>query len=169
MLPASAARFRPLVSTFVLFTFLVIAATGLALYFRWFPFGAQGRWRQMHEWFSLAFVAMSLVHLLMNWQPVKGYFTRRSVAWQWLGACAAATALMAVMFSYPAPEHGRGGGQGRGRDRNRVEARETNNSGGGGGLGQGQGRRRGRDSQTESRLNDSDHSEPDRARPTATE
>jgi uncharacterized membrane protein YgcG len=169
MSAASLSRYRPLVTTFVLFTFLVIAATGLALYFRWFPFGAQGRWRQMHEWFSLAFVAISLVHLLMNWTPVKCYFTRRSVAWQWLGACAAAMVLMAVMFSYPAPEHGRGGGQGRGRDRTRVEAQDTNNSGGGGGLGQGQGRRRGRESQADSRLTDSDHSELDRARPMTTE
>ena len=56
--------------------FLVLAASGLILFFNLFPFQSEFI-SQVHEYTGLTFIALGLTHLLLNWGWVKANFFRK--------------------------------------------------------------------------------------------
>ena len=63
---------RSVVSTIVAATFLVVGGTGVLMFFH-----VRGRIiNGLHEWIGMAFVLMSLFHVLMNWKALLGYLKK---------------------------------------------------------------------------------------------
>lgn len=55
-------------------TFLVIAITGIMLYFKIL----ESYVKEMHEILGLAFVFVSLFHIFYNWKSMKNYFSKKT-------------------------------------------------------------------------------------------
>lgn len=79
---------RAFVSVLTGFSFLLMAVTGLVLFFApscrmardtsWTVWGqSKEQWVAVHVWFSTAFVVASIFHLYFNWTPLVNYFKAR--------------------------------------------------------------------------------------------
>lgn len=108
-------HWRALVSVFLSFGFLALAASGVALFLR--PSGRIAReigstmlgldvdqWSRLHIWFAMLFVAGGIGHLVFNWCPMLGYFKSRitrgfALRREWLAALVLAVALAAASIS----------------------------------------------------------------------
>lgn len=55
------------------FTFLVMAITGIMMYFHLFD----AYTKDLHEILGLAFVAIVILHVYFNWKSMKSYFTKK--------------------------------------------------------------------------------------------
>ena len=61
-------------SPFLAVTFIVVAVTGLLLFF-----GIHARWiGVVHEWVSVLLVCAGIIHLILNWRLLKNYLSGRS-------------------------------------------------------------------------------------------
>lgn len=78
-------NFRAFVSVLAGFSFVLMAVTGLVLFFTpscraahetsWIFWGHdKDQWVAAHVWFSIAFVAASLIHIYLNWTALISYF-----------------------------------------------------------------------------------------------
>ncbi|MCE5229397.1 DUF4405 domain-containing protein [bacterium] len=116
-------RIRPFVSVWVLLTFLVIAISGVILYFHVRTLGSMAVWRNLHIWFSFAFLAGALIHLALNWKALLRYFPGSTRSRQWALAAALCAVLLAIVISTTDTNQGRQRGP---QEQGRVEAAETN-------------------------------------------
>jgi len=57
-------------------TFIVVSISGLFLIFHIHV----GNMMAMHEWMGYVFIAIGVVHLLLNWKPFASYFRARSAS-----------------------------------------------------------------------------------------
>lgn len=64
---------RELATSFTTFLFLVIAITGVMMFFHIFDKYT----KQMHEILGLAFVAIVFLHVFFNWKSMKNYFSNK--------------------------------------------------------------------------------------------
>ncbi len=78
-------NFRAFVSVLAAFSFVLMAVTGLVLFFTpscraardtsWIFWGHdKDQWVAIHVWFSIAFVVASLIHIYLNWTALISYF-----------------------------------------------------------------------------------------------
>ena len=78
-------NFRAFVSVLAGFSFVLMAVTGLVLFFTpscraardtsWIFWGHdKDQWVAVHVWFSIAFVVASLIHIYLNWTALINYF-----------------------------------------------------------------------------------------------
>lgn len=78
-------NFRAFVSVLACLSFVLMAVTGLVLFFTpscriaretsWIFWGHdKEQWAAIHVWFSIAFVIASLFHIYMNWVALTSYF-----------------------------------------------------------------------------------------------
>lgn len=78
-------NFRAFVSVLAGFSFVLMAVTGLVLFFTpscraardtsWIFWGHdKDQWVAVHVWFSIAFVVASLIHIYLNWTALISYF-----------------------------------------------------------------------------------------------
>ena len=78
-------NFRAFVSVLAGFSFVLMAVTGLVLFFTpscraahetsWIFWGHdKDQWVAVHVWFSIAFVVASLFHIYLNWTALTSYF-----------------------------------------------------------------------------------------------
>jgi len=76
---------RAFVSVLAGFSFILMAVTGLVLFFTpscriardtsWFFWGHdKDQWVAVHVWFSIAFTVASLIHIYLNWTALTNYF-----------------------------------------------------------------------------------------------
>lgn len=65
---------RTWISPVVTVAFVVIAITGLLLFFH----AKNGAIVTLHEWVGWGFVIAGMLHVLLNWNPLLGYLKRRS-------------------------------------------------------------------------------------------
>jgi len=81
-------NYRAFVSVLAGFTFLVMAVTGLVMFFApscriardtsWTVWGhSKDQWTGVHVWFSLAFVIASAFHIYLNWACLTSYFKNK--------------------------------------------------------------------------------------------
>ncbi len=91
-------------SPFVSIAFLVIAATGVLLFFH----VKNGPIMALHEWFGWLFVAAGLVHVLLNLRPLAAYL-RRPSAWAAVAVALVLGALLVVGGAQHDREHHRPG------------------------------------------------------------
>ncbi len=112
----NARTFRPLATSLVALSTLVLAATGLVMVLATLTRPQMHMTRQIHEWFGYLFLAAVAVHLLFNARAMVNMACRRSGAWQWAASLAGSALLLfaAIHFSEP-PERPRHLGGGRGR------------------------------------------------------
>lgn len=64
---------RELATSFTTFLFLVIAITGILMFFHILD----NYTKQMHEILGLAFIAIVMLHIFFNWKSMKNYFSNR--------------------------------------------------------------------------------------------
>ncbi|TKJ36184.1 MAG: hypothetical protein CEE38_12200 [Planctomycetes bacterium B3_Pla] len=133
---------RAFVSVLTGFSFVVMALTGLVLFFApscriardtsWIVWGHnKDQWTGVHVWFSIAFVVASVFHLYLNWAALTNYFKtklKRGFAFraEWISALVICGILYAGTVGEVAPfsslmvwketfKHGAAGeGQGQG-------------------------------------------------------
>lgn len=133
---------RAFVSVLTGFSFVVMALTGLVLFFApscriardtsWVVWGHnKDQWTGVHVWFSIAFVVASVFHLYLNWAALTNYFKtklKRGLAFrlEWIFALVICGILYAGTVGEVAPfsslmvwketfKHGAAGeGQGQG-------------------------------------------------------
>ena len=106
--------FRALTSMVVVFSFAVLALSGLIMLL-WPGRSTQSllglsrhAWSGMHEWVSILVVIAAAVHLWYNWRNVVAYVARRSgpIRREWLVALALTTVVTAGAFMASGGEHG---------------------------------------------------------------
>jgi len=56
-------------------TFMAVGVTGLLLFFH---LGSRGI-KNLHEWMSIVFLAVSILHLVLNWKPFLAFLKHRPV------------------------------------------------------------------------------------------
>lgn len=110
-------RFRPFISVLVLFTFLAITASGIVLYFHVRTLGNMAVWRNVHIWFSFAFIFGAVIHLALNWKALVHYFPGASRSVQWALATVLCAVLLAIVISA-------GGSAGDGRQQRGPRAQD---------------------------------------------
>ncbi|MCP4643060.1 MAG: DUF4405 domain-containing protein [bacterium] len=101
-------RFRPFISSCVLFSFIAIAITGLMLMVHYSPYGHMRQWKHIHEWFGVLFLVGGLLHLVVNWHAIKDYFGRAAnfhQAFLGVGVC---LFVLAALMMFPEPPGGPG-------------------------------------------------------------
>lgn len=71
-------------------TFLIVAVTGVMLLF---DIGGGGT-EHLHEWMSVVFLILSIVHLALNWKPLWVYLKRGPIALSLVGVCLLSALLL---------------------------------------------------------------------------
>ncbi|MFA7083882.1 MAG: DUF4405 domain-containing protein [Arcobacteraceae bacterium] len=66
-------RFREIATSLTTIIFLVIGLTGVMLYFHWF----NSIIKELHKILGLLFVAATLLHVFVNWNSMKTYFSKK--------------------------------------------------------------------------------------------
>jgi hypothetical protein len=66
---------RSIWTSLTILLFLVVAITGVLMFFKVAPGGL----KPIHEWVSVAFVLSSILHVICNWAKFKSYYEYKSV------------------------------------------------------------------------------------------
>ncbi|WP_321311526.1 DUF4405 domain-containing protein [Halarcobacter sp.] len=66
-------KFKDVATSMATVVFLVVAVSGLMLYFKIF----NSQVKELHEILGLAFVAAAVLHVTANWKAMKNYFTKK--------------------------------------------------------------------------------------------
>ena len=93
-------NWRAIISPAVAITFMSVAGTGVLMLCDL----KGGNLRGLHEIAGLVFAAAGLIHLIVNWRPLRACF-RRPVALVFFGV---ATAICVLALVTPGREHNRG-------------------------------------------------------------
>ncbi len=80
-------------------TFIVVAITGIMLMFH---IEARGI-KNLHEWMSIVFLVLCIVHLCINWKTFLVYLKNRAVLASVIGVC-----LLSALLISGAGDSGRG-------------------------------------------------------------
>ena len=115
-------HWRSFVTFFVVLGFLLLAVSGVVLFVAppgrianwslWRMAGAtRAAWQAVHTAFSLLFLVFGLVHLVLNWAPLRSYLVSRLAPGirrgkELLAATAAAAAVSALAFALLPPVSG---------------------------------------------------------------
>jgi hypothetical protein len=95
---------KTFLSPFVAVAFVVIAATGVLLFFH----VKNGPIMALHEWFGWVFVVAGVIHLLLNLSPLLAYL-KRPAALVSVGVALALVALLWIGGAQHEGEHHRRG------------------------------------------------------------
>lgn len=79
-------KLRPFIFSCLLFSFGLLALSGLVQFFQVRFLGGLGMWRHGHEWFSVLFLLSFLAHLALDWKNQKRNLAGSECAPQWLAA-----------------------------------------------------------------------------------
>jgi hypothetical protein len=103
-------NWRSFISVLTALSFIGMAFTGVILFVvppgrianwtGWTLIGlTKNEWISLHDWFSIIFVAASVIHLYLNWKPFVSYFKSKATkAFALRGEWAAALVVCAVIF-----------------------------------------------------------------------
>jgi hypothetical protein len=104
-------NWRSFISVLTALSFIGMAFTGVILFVvppgrianwtGWTLIGlTKNEWIGLHDWFSIIFVAASVIHLYLNWKPFVSYFKNKATkAFALRGEWAAALVVCAVVFA----------------------------------------------------------------------
>ena len=104
-------NWRSFISVLTALSFIGMAFTGVILFVvppgrianwtGWTLIGlTKNEWISLHDWFSIIFVAASVIHLYLNWKPFVSYFKSKATkAFALRGEWAAALVVCAVVFA----------------------------------------------------------------------
>ena len=104
-------NWRSFISVLTALSFIGMAFTGVILFVvppgrianwtGWTLIGlTKNEWISLHDWFSIIFVAASVIHLYLNWKPFVSYFKSKATkAFALRGEWAAALVVCAVIFA----------------------------------------------------------------------
>jgi len=87
---------KSFLSPFLFATFAVVAVTGLLLFFE----VRSAPVKVVHEWLSVLFALVGLLHLILNWRPLAAYFRKRG---SWIAILV--TLAFTVLFAGAALNH----------------------------------------------------------------
>lgn len=103
-------NWRSFISVLTALSFIGMAFTGVILFVvppgrianwtGWTLLGlTKNEWIGLHDWFSIIFVAASVIHLYLNWKPFVGYFKSKTTkAFALRAEWAAALVVCAIVF-----------------------------------------------------------------------
>lgn len=87
-------------------TFALVALTGVAMFFHLELPGIKG----IHEWIGLAFAAVGVIHVALNWRCFIAYFKQRQTIALLLIVLLASLGLALMSLGGPHERHGEGPG-----------------------------------------------------------
>lgn len=66
-------KIRDIATSFTTITFLVIAMSGVMMFFHFFDKSV----KELHEILGLVFVVAACLHVIMNWKSMRSYFSKK--------------------------------------------------------------------------------------------
>jgi len=82
------------ISPFLAVTFLAVSITGIIMLFHQKIPGIN----PIHQWGGVLFVIGGIMHLLLNWRPLKAYFNNQKAL---VGACAGVLSIVLLVALFP--------------------------------------------------------------------
>lgn len=79
-------KIRPFIFSCLFFSFLLLAFSGMVLFFKVRFLGGLGAWRHGHDWFSVMFMLSFLAYFALGRKTLKHHVAVSTAALQWLAA-----------------------------------------------------------------------------------